>query len=245
MSDIFEETEENLRAEQWTRIARTAAPWVAGVCGLALVIALGVWGFQKYETNRALAASEVYQAGIDAGAKSDDAIAKAKFEETVKTGNPAYKAMALMQLAGLSLHQDKVDEAIQHLDEAAKASHDPRLSDLAALKAAWLVMDKGSFADIQKRLTPLAQKDRPFAALAKEALAMAKLQNGDVKGARTDLTLLSVGLDTPEGVKQRAQITLQAIDSGAAPTAKAAVALPKAALPTMPTGLPEGMSVQQ
>ena len=54
----------------------------------------------------------------------------------------------------------------------------------------------------------------PDAPLAKEALALAKLQSGDVKGARTDLEVLSLTLGTPAGVKQRAQEVVSAIDSG-------------------------------
>ena len=244
MSDIFEETEETLRAEQWTKIAKTAAPWVAGGLGLALAIALGIWGVQSYQENQATKASETYQAGADAGAKSDDVTARTKFQATIALGNPAYKAMALMQLAGISLRQNHPDEAISEMDQAAKATNDPRLSDLAALKATWLVMDKGSFADIQKRLTPLTQKDRPYADLAKEALAMAKLQNGDAAGARSDLVLLSSSLDASPGVKQRAQSYIDAIDAGAGATAKAAIALPKPQVPTLPAGLSDGSQPQ-
>lgn len=245
MSDIFEETEETLRQEQWLKIAKVAGPWVAAALGAALLIALSIWGWDKYQTNLAANTSDTYQAGIEAGAKGDTATAKTKLEAVVKTGTPAYKAMAMMELAGIAVHDGNMDEAIKQFDAAAKAAHDPRLADLAALKAAYLVMNKGPYADVQKRLAPLTEKDRPYAPLAKEALAMAKLQNGDVKGARADLNMLSVSLDAPEGIKRRAGLFVQAIDAGGAETAKAAVALPEPKMPTLPAGLPDGMQVQQ
>ncbi len=245
MSDIFDETEETLRTEQWIKIAKTAAPWVGGALGSALIVALAIWGWDSYQANASAKASEAFQAGMDASVAHDAATAKLKFEDTAKTGTPSYKAMALMELAALSVDEGKTDVAIKQLDDAAKASHDAMLSDLAAYKAALLVMEKAPFAEVQKRLMPLTEKDRPYAAVAKEALAMAKLQNGDVAGARTDLNVLAVGLDTPAGVKQRAEIYVQAIDSGAGPTAKAAVALPEAKMPAMPAGLPDGMQIQQ
>lgn len=231
MSDIFEETEENLRTEQWIKIAKTTLPWVSAGLAAALVIALGVWGWQSWQASIAAKASETYEAGLDANQKADKVTAKAKFEDTVKAGNATYKAMALMQLAALADLDKNTDEAVKDLDEAAKATNNPLLSDTASIKAAYLLMDKSSFADIQKRLTPLMKDGRPAAALAKEALAMAKLQNGDIKGARADLSTLMITLGTPDGVKQRAGATVAAIDSGAADTAVAISKLPEAPAP--------------
>ncbi len=234
MSDIFEETEENLRAEQWLKIARTTLPWVGTGLAAALAIALGSWGFQVWQQKIAAHASEVYEAGLDANSKADKAGAKAKFEEAAKAGNATYKAMALMQLAALADLDKNTDEAVKDLDEAAKATNNPLLQDTAAIKAAYLLMDKSSLADTQKRLAPLMKDGRPAAALAKEALAMAKLQSGDLKGARSDLNLLSLTLGTPDGIKQRAAAAVATIDSGAAQTAVAVAKLPAAPAPVLP-----------
>ncbi len=231
MSDIFDETEETLRADQWMTIAKKTWPWVAGVLALALVIALSVWGYSSWQQGVGAKASDTYQAAMESVAKGDKAVAKAKFEETAKLGNPTYKALALNQLAGIAIEDNKTDEAIKDLDEAAKASGNPLVSDTAALKAALLAMDKASFADMQKRLTPLVKDGRPLVPLAKEALAMAKLQAGDVKGARSDLQILSVTLGTPDGIRQRAQAYIEAIDSGATVTAAALMKEPEASLP--------------
>lgn len=241
MSDIFDETEEELRTDKWVSIVKKSAPWAALVLGGALAIALGVWGWQSWQDNTAAKASETYQAAIEATGKNDLGLARTKFEEIAKSGTPAYKALALMQLAGMNLKDGKTEEAINGLDAAAKTAPSPIIADLAALKAAYLAMDKASLEDIKKRLEPLAKDDRPYAPLAKEALAVAKMQNGDLKGARADLQVLALTLGTPEGVKQRAQEFTLAIDSGAVPTAKSAMALPEvkdAPVPPM-QGMPQ------
>ncbi len=243
MNDIFDETEENLRTDQWVAIVKKALPWVGAGLATALVIALGVMGWNAYQGTVSSKASEVYEGAADTRVKGDKAGAKVKFEAAAKAGNPSYKAMALMELAGLAQDDKNTAEALKDLDEASHATSDPILSDTAAYKAALLAIDTESYADVEKRLKPLTGDKRPLAGLAKEALALAKLQNGDIKGARSDLQLLSLTLGTPDGVRQRAASDVLAIDSGAAPAAIATLKLPEAQ-PPAPT-LPAGMSPAQ
>ena len=234
MSDIFDETEENLRADKWVAIVKTALPIVIATLLAALLLALGIWGWQSWQANIAAKSSETYQAALDAGNKGDTAGAKTKFEDVTKSGNATYKALAYMQLGGMAVSAKNDTEAAKDFDAAAAQGTSPAIKDLAVLKSVFVSMDKAPFKQVQDRLTPLTKDGRPFAPLAKEALAMAKLQNGDVAGARSDLQVLSLTLGTPDGVKQRAGEFVQAIDSGAIPAAKAAIALPEATAPVMP-----------
>lgn len=241
MSDLFDETEENLRADKWLAIVKTALPWVSGGLAALLVGAVAVWGWGQWEKHMGDSASEAYEAAMEAAPKGEKATTKAKYEAAAKAGSPGYRVLALMQLGAMALDDNDIKTAQKDFDDAAAATNDARLHDLAAYKAALLAMDYENFASVQKRLTPLTKDDRPYAAMAKEALAMAKLQDGDVTGARNDLQVLALTLGTPDGVKGRAQNTIAAIDSGAFDTAKAAMKLPLAkATPRMP-GLPMGL----
>jgi len=245
VNDIFDETEENLRADQWVAIVKKALPWVTGALAAALLIALCIWGWQKIQEGVSNRSSDAYEAAYDAKVKGDKATAKTKFEEASKTGSPAYKALALMQLGAMALDDNNKAEALKDYDAAAVATHDPIVADTAAYKAALLIMDTASFAEIEKRLKPLAADKRPLAPLAKEALALAKLQNGDTAGARSDLQVLSLTLGTPEGVKQRANLELAAIDSGALPTALAVMKLPEAKAPALSALAPDAAAQMQ
>ena len=244
VNDIFDETEENLRADQWVAIVKKALPWVFAGLGIALAISLLVWGWQAWQGRVSSGSSEVYEAGMDAKVKGDKTTAKAKFEDASKTGNINYRAMALMELAAMAVDDNNNAEAIKDFDAAASMAHAPLLSDTAAYKAAMLSIDTAPYADVEKRLKPLMADKRPLAPLAKEALALAKLQNGDIKGAHSDLQVLSLSLDTPDGLKQRAQAELMAIDSGAAPTALAAMKLPEAKAPAAMPGLTPDAAAQ-
>lgn len=217
MVDVFEQVEEELRSDRYTRLARTWGPVVGGVLLVALVAALGWWGWDSFQTNRAAKASVAYSRGLEAMEAGNASGARAAFVEAAQDGNGAYKALSLNQQAALALAENKADEAVKLFDEAAKASRDPLLADVARLKAAWLLMDIDStpLADIEKRLTPLTEEKRPLRPFAQQALAMARLQRGQAAEARSILVQLTLGQDVPDVIRQTSQSTIDAIDSGA------------------------------
>ena len=211
-------------------MARTWLPIVAGLLVVALVAALAWWGWQSYQTNQADKASAAYDRGMTALQANNPSGADAAFAEAAKSGNGAYKALALMQQAGIAVSANKTQDAVKLFDDAAKAAGDPIIADAAAIKAAFLLMDTAPLEDIQKRLTPLADDKRPLHAFAQEALAMAQLQHGKTAEARQAFVQLQLGQDVPDDIRQRAQAGVQAIDSGTAAglaaIVRAAVALP-------------------
>ena len=237
MVDVFEQVEEELRSERYKRLARTWLPVVGGVLLVALIAALVFWGWDSLQTSKADKASIAYDRGVQSLQANNPVGADAAFTQAAKDGNGAYKSMALMQRAGIAVEANRIPDAIRMLDDAAKASGDPILSDAAALKSAWLAMDTETLAQIEARLTPLTKDDRPFSVFAIEALALARLQNGQVAPAREALLLLKNGLDTPDMVSQRAELAIAAIDSGAAADLKKILEAQRN-LPVVPAGPP-------
>ncbi|WP_333590268.1 tetratricopeptide repeat protein [Brevundimonas sp.] len=221
MVDVFEQVEEDLRSDRYSRMARRWLPVVGGVLAVALAVALAWWGWDTWQTSQANKASVAYDRGMEALQANNLTGADTAFAEAVKAGNGAYKALALSQQAGLALQRNNKDEAVRLLDQAAKASRDPLLSDQAALKAVFLLMegriDAAKFADIQKRVEPLTKEGRPLRAFAQEALALAQLQMGQIQPARAAFVQLQLGQDVPDQVRQRAQAAIDTIDTGIAP----------------------------
>lgn len=212
--DVFEQVEEELRSERYKRLARTWLPIGAGVGAIALISALGWWGYQTWQTNEADKASVAYQRGIEAFTAGNMDQANTAFGEAADTASRGYKALALMQQAGIAVEQGKNDEAVRLFDEAAKAGRDPIIADGAALKAAYLLVDKGSLEDMTKRLEPLTGEKRPYRALAQEALATVQLLHNKPTEARETFVQLQLGQDVPQTVRQRAVVAVQLIDSG-------------------------------
>lgn len=250
MVDFFNEVDEDLRGQQTRELLNKWLPWAIGAVVLIVAVAGGWWGWEAWRTSEAHAAAAAYDRGLKAMDAENAAGADAAFAEAAGKSTTAYKAMALMQRAGIAIRANKLEDAVKFFDEAAKvARSEPIIADAAALKAAYVLMDTATFADIEKRLKPLAEDGRPYRPLAMEALAMAKLNAGKVAEARTDLVALSLILDAPEGLRQRSQATIQEIDAGVAPKlpaiARAAMNVPVAAGTANPFAPPAGAPAPQ
>jgi hypothetical protein len=240
--DFLEEVDEQLRSERYVNALKRLAPWITGLLALALLGYLGYWGYKTYQEWEITKAALAYEDGLAALEKNDAAAARAAFQSAGQSGAAGYKTLALMQLGNLSAADNKPQDAAKSYDAAAAAAPNPIFGDLARLKAAEVLLDTAPLAQIQIRLQPLTKAKRPYAAQAKEALALAELKAGRFADARRDFFSLMLSIDTPQAVRQRSQAAVELIDQGAGPAAVAgvnAVPTPPAAAPNVvPQGAP-------
>lgn len=234
MVDVFEEVEEQIRVDRYKVLAQRALPWVVGALVLALLIALGFWGYTSWREQQASNASDKYSAALEAFSQQDTAKAETLWADVAKSGSPGYRALALMQQGGLKATENKTAEAVALYDKAAEAAPNEIVGDMARLKSALALLDTAPVTELTKRLTPLTEEGRPYRAQAREALAFAKLMAGDATGARTDFVVLSLLADAPDSTRERARAAMELIDSGSAASIAAAVKASPATPPAPP-----------
>jgi len=213
--DVFEQVEEELRSDRYQRLAKTWLPLVGGVLGVALLAALAWWGWDSWQSRQADQASAAYDRGMEALEAGNLRGADREFLDAQDKGNAAYKALALAQRGAIAVEENRLPQAVELFDQSARAARDPLLADAQALKAALLVIDTGSLEDVRGRLKPLMGENRPYRALAEEALAAKLLQHGQTKEARDLLGQLQIRPDVPENVRERARSSVAMIDAGA------------------------------
>jgi hypothetical protein len=243
--DIFEEVESDLRADRYREVFKRLAPWVIAGLLVGLLVVVGVIGFQKYRVGQIDKASDAYAAGLKALASGDTDAAFKHFGE-VPASARGYRSLALMQEGGIRLQAGADKEAVALFDQAAEAAPKNKtgaiLADAARLKSAFALMDQSPYAEIEARLKPLTDENRPYRAEAREALALAKLQAGKVKEARQDFVVISLMPEASDSLKARARTTEQMIDAGllnnAGAVVKAAAALPPQKEAPPPLGIP-------
>jgi len=218
--DLFEEVEEQLRAEQYKRLGMKMLPWAIGLVLGVLVIGGGGIGYTVWSNGRTSAAASDYQKALDTLQRGDNEAAFAAFAEIAQKGTPIYKSFALTQQAAIRLGQNRDADAaalfVLSADAAPKTPEGAVFADLARLKSARALLDTAPYADLEKRLKPLTDSKRPFSTAAREDLAWAKLRWGKTAEARTDFVSLTTAVDAPPALIQRAQGAVALIDSGAA-----------------------------
>ncbi len=223
-----------------------AVPAFIAALVLTVLAVAGVQGWQMYQSNQSAKASQAYQTAVDTAAQGDEAKAFQQFDGLAKRGGP-YQALALMQQAGIRVDQNKLPEAAALFDQAAAASKSPMISDMAALKSAYTIMDTATLAQIEAKLTPLTLAGRPYRVQAREALGLARLAAGQTAKAKQDLVAVANEVDTPDSARQRAQAMIALIDSGTGASIKkladaaktaAPLPLPGQAGPQAPGGAP-------
>ena len=219
MVDIFDEVDEDLRAERAANLLKRYA-WLIVAVGLAIIAAAIGWQFwTRWQANRDLAAAQLYvtaQTEADAAtnqpavaASPARAAAIAALDQQIASAPDGYRTLGRLRAAGLKADGGDLPGAIALWNEvAANSSADQLLRDLASLTAAQHQLDHGDPAQLEARLKPLATPGNPWSALAKEQLALLDLRQGKSAEAKTTLHALSVDVTAPNGVRQRASALL-------------------------------------
>jgi hypothetical protein len=213
--DIFDEVEEDLRAERTARLLKKYG-WVLAVAAVAIIG--GTVGWQVWERRQSgqdVAAAERYMAAQAAAAGANvpgapartDAIAT--LEQSATTAPQGYRTLSLLRAASLKASSGDTAGAVGLWDRvAADGGTDPLLRDLASLLAAQHQLDKGDPVALEGRLKPLADPANPWAPLAREQLALLDLRQGKVSDAKVKLKALTESVTTPDGLRNRAAAVL-------------------------------------
>ena len=229
MADVFHEVDEQLRSARFQSGVRRGWPYAVGLVVIVAVLALIAWGLNQRELAQSATASVGYADAMQALQTGDLVGADTRFAKVAASGPKSYRALALMQEAGVRLRQNDGRAALALLDQAAQAAPNAIVEDAARLQGAYIVMDAGDYAQTRSRLLPLAATGRPYRLMAREALGLAELATGRIAQARGDLQIVSLSSDASDIAHTRAGAALALIQSGdwssLTPIAKASASL--------------------
>jgi hypothetical protein len=221
--DFINEVEEELRKDEYNRLLRRYGPVLLSIIIIIVIIA-GIIEFRKYsEDNAARATSASYVSASDKAAAGETLTAISDFLSLSEKAPSGYSGLALMRAAALQLDSGNNIEAVRLFDNASTRFTLPRHSQLAEIKAAYILASEGQHSDVINRLGPLAQKDAPYEFLARELLGLSALASGDTKMAQKQFSYLEFIPGVPPNIRNRAKQSLSlmkvnVIDSDGAET---------------------------
>ncbi len=214
---FVQEVDQRVREERMLEDLKRFGPWLIG---LFLVFLIAISGWQWWQGHQADVAREQsmqFHAAQQMAQQGNVNGAKAAFQRLTTQGSDSYRVMARMEYAAILQVQGDLDGAIASFDQAAADARDPVMKETAQLRAAYIAAETQDFEALQRRLQPLLQSHSRISYLARELLAIQAWHSGHYDVARSTLEDLTLAFDAPEGVRQRAQLTLSLLPPAPAP----------------------------
>ncbi|MBV8092230.1 MAG: tetratricopeptide repeat protein [Acetobacteraceae bacterium] len=219
MPDIFDEIEQDLRAERAQQFLKRYGTLLIAAALMVVGITAGWQVWRWWESKRDQQAASEYLAGmsqadsIPPGAPASERTAAiASLDKLVASAPEGYRILALLRVAALKADAgDKEGAEAAWNQVAANTSADPALRDLASLLWAQHQIDHGDPALVEARLKPLESPDNPWHTLAQESQALLDVREGHTDQAREALRHLAQDVTASNDLRARASALLSRI----------------------------------
>jgi hypothetical protein len=214
MSDdsFFREVNEEIRKDRakaiWDRFGPLAI-------ALAVFIVIATAAFVAYEywvESRANRSGDAFSQALTLAnsGKSDEALAALKTLES--EGYGAYPLLARMRAATVLAEKQDFAGAIKEFDQVAADNSIPAaLRDIARLRAALLLVDHGSYADVSARVETLTSDTNTLRHAAREALGLSAWKEGRAADALKLFEQISSDEGAPQNARERATLMSELI----------------------------------
>lgn len=206
MADIFHEVDEEVRRE---RLKQLWDRYSILIVAAAVLIVGGIAGWRGYEywvSQKAAAAGAAFESAVTLSEQGKHAEAEAAFAKIGADAPAGYRVLARFRAAA-ELGQVKPDDAVKAYDAlAADSSLGLTWQDLAATRAGLLLVDTAPLADMQRRLQPLTEANRPFRHTARELLALSAWRGKDRAAAQRYIDMIVADAETPPGTRARIDV---------------------------------------
>jgi hypothetical protein len=205
VSDIFTEVDEEVRREQLKKLWERYGNYIIAACVL-VVAAVAAWrGYDYWQIKRAAESGAAYDAAAQLASEGKHADAEAAFAKIAADGTSGYRVLARLREAAEIAERDP-KAAVDAYDTIAGETRQPLISELATIRAGFLLVDTAKLDDMTRRLEPLAQPSGAFRHTARELLALSAWRNGDTAAARRWSEAAKSDPEAPSGVRSRMDV---------------------------------------
>jgi len=184
---FIREVNEELRRENARALWGRYGPILIGGA-VALVLGTAVWQFYNYwiESKANRIGGQMVNALSMSESEGQYDLALAELDNVKMSDFGAYPILAAFRQAALLIQKGETQAAVQEFDAIANDGKAPEiLRNMARLRAAYLLVDVGSFADVEARVKMLAtDTNAPVQMAAREALGLAAWKAQDYSQAK-------------------------------------------------------------
>ena len=212
MSDIFREVDEDIRRERFKKLWDRFGVYIIVLAVAIVVVTAGYRIYVYLEEKRAEEAGDKFTAALQLATDGKHAEAVDALSAIIADGSGGYPVLARFRIATEKVAIGDKAGAVTELDAVASdGSAQPLIRDMARLRAALILVETSSLADLEARIGNLAATGNPWRNTARELLGLAAWRSGDLAAARKYFQQISDDQQKPRDIAQRADVMLALI----------------------------------
>jgi hypothetical protein len=212
MSDIFREVDEDIRREQYKKLWDRFGVYVIALAVLIVVATAGYRAYVYFEERQAQATGDKFAAALQLATDGKHSEAEAALAEIAADGSGGYPTLARFRSATEKAASGDKTGAVAEFDMvAADSSTPPLIRQVARLRAAMILVESASLADLEARIGELAATGNPWRNSARELLGLAAWRTGDLESARKYYQQIADDQEKPRDLGTRTDVMLSLI----------------------------------
>jgi hypothetical protein len=214
VSDIFNEVDEELRREQIKKLWDRYGILIISLAVL-FVAAVGGWrGYQWYEAKQAAEAGAAFNAAALLSEQGQHKEAEAAFAKIAAEGTASYRVLGKMREAAELAQQDPKAAVAIYDAVAADRGIDQMQRDLAAMRAAFILVDTATYDELKTRIETLTAENRAFRHSARNLLALAAWRANNAAETRRWTDMVLADPQTPANTRGQVEMLIALGDQG-------------------------------
>ncbi len=216
---FIREVNEELRSDQVRYVWKRFRPLLIGVVVLIVGAAVAKESYEWWDGHSSSRSGDRFLAALKLTEENKPDEALAALEELAQDGSGAYPVLARMRSGSVQQAKGDTAAAIATFSEVGRDASAPQaIRELAKMRAAWLLIDTGTYEQVAAEVQPMANPGNPLVNSAREALGLAAYKAGDMPKAKEWFEQIANNPSAPRNIINRAQILLDNIAaSGKAP----------------------------
>ena len=208
---FIREVNEELRSDQMRLIWKRFGRVLIGAAVLVVLGTIGKVGYDYWRDREASASGDQFLAALTLAREGKNEEALTALTNLEKDGFGSYPVLARMRAASLTAETD-VPGAIAAFSAIAKDTSLPQaLRDAARLRAAYLLVDTGTYEQVSAEAEQLATPQDALRHSAREVLGLSAYKHEDYTRAKEWFEAILNDSEAPRNLANRAQMLLDLI----------------------------------
>jgi hypothetical protein len=214
MSDesFFREVTDELRQDRAKAFLSKYGLWLIALALIVIVATVGFVLYRHWDTAQADRSGDAFSQALSLAQDGKNDQALTDLDKIEKNGYGAYPVLARMRVATILADKGDFKGAVKAFDAVAADRSVPQsVRDIARLRAAFVLVDHGTYDEVSAHVQSLTSETSPLRFSAREALGLAAWKAGKLDDALKLFQGLATEQTAPRDLRERANLMSELI----------------------------------